>query len=222
MPEDLLGWGKIAEALEKGTREVRELAKVYLEPVARAKGQLHADKIKHQCFKNAVKMLQEADHLLRDAGVTKRKLDLKVVIPIIEHSSLVEEEDLTSKRAGLLASAAAGDPVHVSYPKILAELTAAEAKILDLLFQWKEDETRVANWSPQEHTIGKVTREIGLANKEFQIATENLQRHRLGRTDMFWTDFDEQSLSDDRRLLLTPFGSDFVRACRGPHAQSKK
>lgn len=36
--DDLLGIGKIAEAFDRGTREVRDLIKLLLEPVAREKG----------------------------------------------------------------------------------------------------------------------------------------------------------------------------------------
>lgn len=46
MSDDYLGIGKLAEAIERGTREFREVAKVYLEPIAKERGELQADKIR--------------------------------------------------------------------------------------------------------------------------------------------------------------------------------
>ena len=48
MTDDLLGFGKLAEAMERSTREFRELTKIYLEPIAKEKGQLRADRIRFE------------------------------------------------------------------------------------------------------------------------------------------------------------------------------
>ena len=97
MNDDYLGIGKLAEAIERGTREFREIAKTYLEPIAREKGQLQADKIRCQREAQAVKMMMEADQLLQDAGIKRRTLNLKIAIPLIEKASLETEEELIAK-----------------------------------------------------------------------------------------------------------------------------
>ncbi len=103
MADDLLGLGKVCEAFEKGTREVRELAKTYAEPIAKVKGELKAGRIKIEGAIQLIKTIEEADRQLQEAGITERILNQKIVIPLLEHASLETDEELTTKWAGLLA-----------------------------------------------------------------------------------------------------------------------
>src|SRR5687767_4013840 len=104
MADDLLGLGKVCEALEKGTKEVRELAKVYFKPIAKEKGELRADKIRLERMHQTFKTMEEADRLLQKAGIKHRRLNQKIVIPLLEHASLETDEQLAINWAGLLAS----------------------------------------------------------------------------------------------------------------------
>lgn len=65
MADDLLGLGKVCEALEKGTKEVRELAKMYFKPIAKEKGELRADKIRLERMHQTFKTMEEADRLCK-------------------------------------------------------------------------------------------------------------------------------------------------------------
>jgi hypothetical protein len=58
LSDDNLGLGKLAEALERGTREMRELEKTYIDPIAKEKGELQADKIKFNKFKRTIQAIK--------------------------------------------------------------------------------------------------------------------------------------------------------------------
>lgn len=216
MNDDLLGFGKLAEAFEKGTRELRSLVKTFLEPIAKEKGELKADKIRFERTVQAVKMMEKADRLLQKAKVKHRKLNPKIVFPLLEYSSLESDDFLTDKWAGLLASSVAGDPVHISFPKILAELTPGEAKLLDRQYTWHEEGGKATNWKPAEHTLGKLRVTIALSKEEFVLAVENLIRLKLIRIDVFWSPDATYGREEETHSHITPFGESFVRACRGP------
>lgn len=216
MSGDLLGIGKLVEALEKGTREVRELAKTYYAPIAKEKGELRADRIRVERKLQAIKMMLEADRLLQEAGVKSRKLIRKIALPVLEFASLESDDQLTMKWAGLLASSVAGDSVHVSFPQILNELTPGEARILDLLYAWQEEAVSVTNWSPMDYTMQRLRMEIGLSKEEFQLSAENILRLRLCRADVFWSFEAAVEREDEVRLIITPLGISFVKTCRGP------
>lgn len=216
MSDDYLGIGKLAEAIERGTREFREVVKIYLEPIVREKGQLQADKIRFEREVQAAKMMMEADRLLQDAGIERRTLNLKIAIPLIENASLETEEELTAKWAGLLASSVSGNQVHVSFPAILAELTSTEVKILDILFSWSKQWEQTGTWEQPEHTMRKLREALGISKEVFRIPAENLLHLRLCWMDNAWSDdalFDRDS---DIHLLITGLGKSFVGACHGP------
>jgi len=216
--------GKVAESVEKGTRELRQLALVYWEPELRAKGEVRARKIMQtEMEKNALRIFSEADRLLQDARIDNenRTIRLEILIPTLQNSALVDDEFLAHKWAALLASATAGNPVHVSYPKILAELTPGEAKVLDSLYEWEKQARKGPEVSTSDRSIKIIMNETGLSSSEFEIAQENLFRHRLSKLDSFVIATEE--VFDERAvLMLTTFGRDFVRACRGPEEASEK
>jgi hypothetical protein len=65
------------------------------------------------------------------AGITPGEIGLKLLRPIDEGATLEEDETMIDRWAALLANASAGPSVAVAFPRILADLTAGEAAILD-------------------------------------------------------------------------------------------
>ena len=148
-------------------------------------------------------------------------MSLKLLAPILEGSSLEDDTDedfLLSKWAGLLASAAVGEPVHPSYAKIMAELTAAEVKVLDWLYpavdSAKHEKFHVLHL--REAELQKVS---GLQARDFVTVLENLIRLRLCRPLFKRTIGDENEPFDidpETGIGVTHLGAAFVQACRGP------
>lgn len=216
MADDYLGIGKLAEAIERGTREFREVAKAHLEPIAREKGQFKADKIRFEREAQAIKMMMETDRLLEDAGIERRILNRKIAIPLIENASLETEEELTAKWAGLLASSVSGNQIHVSFPAILAQLTSTEVKILDALFSWSKQWEQSGTWEQAKHTMSKLRESLRISKEVFRIPAENLLRLRLCWVDNAWGDDALFERDSEIHLLLTGLGKSFVEACNGP------
>jgi hypothetical protein len=211
MADDLLGFGKLAEAVERGTREVREVIKAYAEPIAKAKGHNRATEIQLIGLQRIKKMVGKADRMLSAANRKRKSLNEKIVIPVLEHTFRETQDELIERWAGLLASSLAGDPVHNSFPRILSEITPAEAQILDQLFKWREGRSALA------YSNTKVLQEeIGLSEKELVIASENLLRLRLCAADSFLTMDAMLANKAGSRLYLTYLGVEFVKVCQGP------
>src|SRR2546421_5346275 len=116
--EDLLGVGKAIEAI---TTQLIDLLKPLFGPTSQELGQLLSDPIRNYRLKQTLKRVQEMRRLLAASGIQPRTVPLKILYPILEGCSLEEDSsDLASKWVGMLASAASGNSIHPSYPKILA------------------------------------------------------------------------------------------------------
>ncbi|SPP64732.1 Abi-alpha family protein [Nitrospira lenta] len=217
--DDLLGIGRIFEAFERGTREFREVTKLYYEPIVKVKGQLKATELQIRGRVRVVRALLEADRQIKKAGIKKRTLNEKVALPILEYVSLETEDELIEKWAGLLASSTAGDAVHPSFPHILSQLSVDDAQILDRLYIWMLEEERGLDYA--RHNSGQLKLLLGLSHQRFVIATENLSRLKLCRDGRegddapFWAT--PSSFVDDLQpLKLTVLGLRFIQMCRGP------
>jgi hypothetical protein len=137
--------------------------------VAQELGQLFSDPVRNYRIKQTLKRVKEMRKLLAASGIQPKSVPLKTLYPILEGCSLEEDtSDLVSKWVGLLASAAAGNLVHPSYPKILAELTSTEAKILDAMYD------RLTQYPGNElktfFTLREMYSEFGLSGEQFEIA----------------------------------------------------
>jgi len=230
MSDDLVGLGKVAESLEKLTREPRELFLRLLGPVADATGELIADRINATRSKNLERLIQETFRRLRESRVNPQPVELKILVPILGYSSVETDDDLVSKWAGLLASAASGERLHPSYANILAELTRGEARLLNLVGNWAAELTAVASERkdkvpghscPKESLLErtgfnghKLLQETGLSKGELSMAMFDLEtRHGLVH---FYGQKWEPNLDELWQMRLTPLGEDFIRVCRGP------
>ena len=231
MADDLIGVGKTAEAIEKMTKEVRELVLRLFGPAADAAGERLADWINPIRSKNFDRIMQEVLRRLRESHMEPRPVELKILVPILQHSSLETDDELVSKWAGLLASAAAGVPIHPSYPNIIAELTPGEARLLNLVDEWNkelsavasEDKSKVPGHSyPKEVLLErtgfdghKLLQETGLTEQDLPRAMFDLgERHCLV---LFYGQKWGPDLHELWQMRLTPFGEDFLRVCRGPN-----
>jgi hypothetical protein len=104
-------------------------------------GDLARDQIRYIRWKVQVKMFKRANEFLDENGIPTQQVSMKLLLPLVELSSLEDEDDdeMVDRWAALLANAAAGPnrgaTVLPSFPRILAELSPQEAAILDVLYQ---------------------------------------------------------------------------------------
>jgi len=197
--------------------DVKEFAEKLLGPSVEELGLIFGDKVRLFRLKNSIKVFKRAKDMLREAGFSEPKpVDLKTLIPLLENCSLEDENsELIEKWAGLLASASSGGLKIYSYPHILNQLSAIEAKILDNIYQ---------------HTINEISQDdlcnsLDISKSEFLVYLDNLYRMELCQpSGSAPTYFGGTPVSPKRSNIVgvTYLGAAFVEACRGPRKQTDK
>ncbi|MEX0810756.1 MAG: Abi-alpha family protein [Chitinophagales bacterium] len=100
-------------------------------------GELFADNVRYRRLKNQVKIFNKSRELLDKNGLEPRELNLKTLVPLIEKSSVEEDENLQDKWANLIANIAT-TPESGIEPRLintLSSLSSLEAKILDFIHE---------------------------------------------------------------------------------------
>jgi len=220
MVNDLVGLGKIAESIEKGTREIRQLSYDFLSPSVKEAGQLIADRIKFNRISNAVQAMKEALELIRSAGIQQIPVNLKTFMPLIEFCSLEEDQDMVSKWAGLLASAATGGMVLPSFVRILSDLSPDEARILDYIKTHSKKIDVIPNPGVEKEELQNA---MGLPEQEYGVRLLNLLRLRLIEQVSTDANLWRPGYGDwgaGGQVGLTALGEAFITASRGPSMKS--
>jgi len=218
--EDLAGIGKLSESIEKGTKEIRQLAYDFLAPGLKEAGQLLADKVRFSRIDNAALALTKARKLIADSGLFLHPVDLKTLVPLIEYSSLEDDQSMVDKWAGLLASAATFDTPMTAYVHILAELSAVDAKTFDFIcttVEVTEEEGEIQICGVSVQTILK-----SLKFEKIQLLPIIGNLGRLGLIQRVMrgggTFLGEPPLGVPTNEVIGPtiLGQCFIQACRGP------
>jgi hypothetical protein len=216
----LMGIGKAVEAISGLTEELRKFLAIIIGPAAEELGELGADKVRFLRFKNWIRTAEAAQELLNKQGISPSTVNLKILAPIMEGSSLEEEdENLTSKWTGLLASAAAGKAIRASYPKILMELEPNEARLLDLLYQIElntQGVSEITDELKEKLNVENLRKNAGLTEEELSLCIDNLKRLELC--------YEVGSRLGDgilppyprTMIAISSLGFNFVEACSSP------
>jgi len=210
---------EIAKISQLADKALEFLGKVVNPPLEELGGLL-ADKVKFWRFKNQVNVILKAKSFLEEKGIQPRKIPLKTLAPLLEHSSWEENPDMQTKWASLLANAAKPEyscDIHSTYIEILNQLSPLEAKLLDLLFNEYErtpSDKKAALFFSKE----KICQVMNIPSEKFDIITDNLFRLNLlqppashggvsiGKYPIVLRTYEV--------IQLTTLGCDFVRHCR--------
>jgi hypothetical protein len=115
-------------------------------PSAKEISELFADKIRYQRLKNQIKIFNKTIELLDKNNIEARELNLKTLVPLIEKSSLEDNELLQNKWAILLANITSSPETGLE-PKLvktLSNLSTLEAQVLDYCFdRYKLERERI-------------------------------------------------------------------------------
>jgi len=218
--EDLLGAGKLAKAIEEGTKEVRQLMYDFLAPSLKEAGNTIADRVRYYRFTSSISTVKKARSKLEAAGFMPGQVDLKTLVPLIEFSSLEEDENMIDKWAGLLASASAGAKSITSHVHILAELSPVDALVLDTISRMAQPAMVIDDVQYYGVTTLSVQEDTRLATGLFQSTLGNLTR--LGLIQRVFEEpafmFGNPPLGTAAKDMagLAPLGYSFLRACKGP------
>jgi hypothetical protein len=213
------GLGKIAEATERFTREIREVGGLIARPGAEVLGQYIAARLHISLLPRTLRALQEVNEKIERSGLHAHRIEPKRLIPLLEGAALEEDDDLASRWAGLIASAATGSDTLPAFADILGQLTPEEARMLDFMF---DRAAKVLGFVEQYVGVDKaeLRRASELSREQFLVRVQNL--HRLELITQLSTGPGAEPVrggagwTDTGAAGLTALGEAFVRACRGP------
>jgi len=215
-----------------------ELARRALEPLGDLLGKLAgplADEVgetfgiwaRQYRVRQGLKMLQKTQRMLKEAGLAPQAVSPRLFLPILEHASIENDEDLHSRWAALLANASAcPNSVHPSFVEILGQLTPDDAQVLHTLYDASRTYPKVGDWTYSNYLAqeGRMTTVInpkesfqnlvrlGLIQPEYDI-DRDLTKLRLAGNGTPVLDAELES-----HYEVSEFAVRFVQACRAPHS----
>lgn len=130
-------------------------------------GGIFGDTMRVKRLENQIKILDKANQIMEKNGLKLHQINLKTLVPLLEKSSLEEEEDLQTKWANLITNIASsqGNGMEPKLVNTLSSLSSFEAKILDYLqakFNFKREQ--IFQNSKTSHRKYKTLEEIKLDN----------------------------------------------------------
>jgi hypothetical protein len=108
-----------------------------LGPSAKEIGEMFADRIRYKRLKNQIAIFSKTADLLEKNNLQANELNLKTLVPLIEKSSLEDDEVLQNKWANLITNMCSTPETGLE-PKLvktLSNLSSLEAKVLDYIFE---------------------------------------------------------------------------------------
>ncbi len=201
-PETISG-ALVKKGIDEGVSAAKHLLEKLCGPAFDELGLLLQDRARVYRLKNQLRMLGKVQDMLQKAGMEVRAVPLRMLLPLLEGAALEDNENLSGKWAGLLASAASSgeaESTHPSFPRILSEMSPREAVILDKLHQAGGE----TDWNSFREGLAK---EFGTSVESINQAYGNLFRLGLCRI---------KSGAPGPVIELGPFGRFFLAAAYGP------
>lgn len=97
-------------------------------------GGVMSDPIRVWRYERSLKLFEKVKNIAAQAGVRLSAVPLKTLLPILEHASVEDDDNLHDRWANLLTNAAVDAArVRVSFPEALKRLSPREARLLDHL-----------------------------------------------------------------------------------------
>lgn len=203
-------------------------------PLAEECGLLLADKVKVYRLKNWVSVITKAQKILSDAGLPPNVVPPRMFLPILEASSIEEDETLQSLWAGLLATASQQtDSISPSFVETLKQLSPDEARHLEHIYKTMRESNRretLANSPVSPYAFTKASgappgvssdtyERLGLIRRNFDVKLRT--RSSNGRRPST-IEAAVDSVEPEMRYtyVLTPYVVSFLEACNGPRPSS--
>jgi len=184
----------------------------------------------------AAKVVEEAATMLSEAGIEPRPVPGRVLLPILERSSLEEDTHLHARWVRLLAQAASDENVvPPAFVSMLAELTPGEAILLDWIYKTTERVHEGITYFG-ETSSPKACLDLNIETRRAEVMVGNLVRLGTIRhpfeIDGYWVEeivknmrLEEvvgysktpapmtEAIANETKFTLTDLGAAFVRAC---------
>jgi hypothetical protein len=175
-------------AIEKGFDTAKGFLNKLIMPTVEEVGLLFKDRVTLWRFKNQIKMLTKAEEFCIKNKIDPKKISLKVVCPLLDYSSLEEDEVLQDKWAILLSNMVDSDQNienHV-FPYILSQISTNEFLALETTVMLKEERIKKYKDELEEFRKGKPEKEKQLQElilqKEKEIEIKRLNKEHYWDT----------------------------------------
>ena len=176
-----------------------------------------SDQMKLWRWSNQIEIIKKAHAKIEASGLPKRQVPLKVLVPIIENSSLEEDPNMQEKWANMLANAATGNvEVSPNYTAILNELSAVEVSILEKIYSEVNNESDYSKRRELQFDASKLKTMLSITDEKMDLIIENLYRlnllqapagHGLSMGEYTYI------LRTTKIFEFTTIGYEFVKAC---------
>lgn len=180
-------------------------------------GGILSDRVRFWRWKKQMDIIKNAQEKIKLSGLTKQQIPLKVLVPIIQNSSLEEDSNMQNRWANMLANAATGNQqVSPNYAAILNELSPIEVEILDMIYQEVNKESDYQKRRGFQFDAVKLRTILELPEEKMDLIIENLFRLNLlqppaGKGIMLGElPF---ALRTNKAFEFTTLGYEFVKAC---------
>lgn len=219
-PNDLI---HAAPAIAKGAAlgaaiPLTGIVKRMLGPAADELAEMWRDKVRLYRYERQLKCLEKAERMARDAGFTPKAVPIKLLFPLLEGSSLEENEELHTMWAALLANAASPDTANVVRPGFIAALK-----------QMAPDEAALLNWIVDfdgDNVLSTGVETETLANAYTQMGFEvtHPASNMMNEFGACVNGLEAQALilrhgTRSSKFLITCRGWNLVQVCRPPKAK---
>src|SRR5712691_8267057 len=247
MPDEITESTKAAQeaakAVRTGIEATQELgrfvSRITTEPLETVMGILN-DKLQFMRWQRKLRLAERGRELLRERGIQGpiRPLPYKLALPIIEHASLEDNDELQDLWANLLASAV--DPhfqgvIRAAYVDIIRQLEVVDVHILNVVYEsykkWLDERQREQivdgyHFSPIHNAVSKVdiTDRLEISFVVYENAVDNLMRVRCLASFVADETIETEVGDYPRRepvtvdyryefVCITSLGVSFVEAC---------
>lgn len=176
-----------------------------------------SDQMKLWRWNNQVEIIKKAQTKIIGSGLNKRQIPLKVLVPIIQNSSLEEDLNMQDKWSNMLANAATGNvEVSPNYAAILNELSPLEVSILDVVYNEVSRESDYKKRKALQFDAIKFKTVLSVSEEKMDLIIENLYRLNLLQAPaghgVTVGDF-KFALRTTKIFEFTTLGYEFVKAC---------
>ena len=225
MPDEITESAKAVQETAKTVRSGIEatqqlgsfVSRVTTEPLETVMGILN-DRLQFTRWERQLRLAERGREILDQRGIKAlRPLPYKLALPILEHASLEENDELQDLWANLLASAV--DPsfdghIRSAYIDIIKQMEVIDVHMLRAIYEQYQQERELAlqgktagdnYYSPRAVVVGKkqLMELLQITSRVYETSVDNLVRVRCVGT----------YFSHNSEIFITSLGVSFVEAC---------
>lgn len=197
-------------AVEKGIDLAKDFLGVLIKPAVEETGLLIKDQVTLWRFKNQVKMLNKAQSIVEKQNINPKKVSLKVLVPLLEYSSLEEDDEIQDTWAILLSNIVDSEQNienHV-FPYILGQISLQELSIIKKAWSIKSERIRLAKKDLEafEKEFGErlkeLNKEVPKLREQYYKPLKSTEDEKLERKKFFNASSEFRKLSAKKRNIL--------------------